>query len=105
MSAGHAVFDTRRQVVLGLAAGAGRGVAVSKTGDPPVYMNMGTAGVGVSFGVGGLETQVVMFFENEWDRSCPMMVPGGHVRLIRGRDLPGRAVVWKRAVFSKERLN
>jgi len=67
MSAGYAVFDTRRLVVLGLAAGAGRGVAVSKTGDPPVYMNMGTAGVGLSFGLGGFETQVVMFFETDWD--------------------------------------
>jgi lipid-binding SYLF domain-containing protein len=66
-SAGYAVFDTRRLVVLGLAAGAGRGVAVSKAGDPPVYMNMGTAGVGFSFGVGGFETQVVVFFESEWD--------------------------------------
>ena len=46
MSAGYAVFDTRRLVVLGLAASAGRGVAVSKTGDPPVYVSMGTAGVG-----------------------------------------------------------
>ena len=67
MSAGYAVFDTRRLVVLGLAAGAGRGVAVSKNGGPPVYMNMGTAGVGFSFGLGGFETQVVMLFENEWD--------------------------------------
>jgi lipid-binding SYLF domain-containing protein len=67
MSAGYAVFDTRRLVVLGLAAGAGRGVAVSKASGPPVYMNMGTAGVGFSFGVGGFETQLVMFFENEWD--------------------------------------
>ena len=30
-------------------------------------MNMGTAGVGFSFGVGGFETQVVMFLENRWD--------------------------------------
>ena len=67
MSAGYAVFDTRRLVVLGLAAAAGRGVAMSKTGDPPVYMNMGNAGVGFSFGLGGFETQVVMFFEDEWD--------------------------------------
>jgi hypothetical protein len=67
MSAGYAVFDTRRLVVLGLAAGAGRGVAVSKTSGPPVYMNMGTAGIGFSFGLGGFETQVVMFFETEWD--------------------------------------
>ena len=67
MSAGYAVFDTRRLVVLGLAAGAGRGVAVSKTDGLPVYMNMGTAGVGFSLGLGGFETQVVMFFETEWD--------------------------------------
>jgi hypothetical protein len=67
MSAGYAVFDTRRLVVLGLAAGAGRGVAVLKSGGLPIYMNMGTAGVGFSFGVGGFETQVVMLFENEWD--------------------------------------
>src|SRR5262245_21676909 len=50
LSAGYAVFDTRKLVLLGLAAGAGRGVAVSRSGDQRIYMNMGTAGVGMSLG-------------------------------------------------------
>ena len=33
LSAGYAVFDTRKLVLFGLAAGAGRGVAVSRTED------------------------------------------------------------------------
>jgi lipid-binding SYLF domain-containing protein len=67
LSAGYAVFDTRRLVLLGLAAGAGRGVAVSRSGDRRIYMNMGTAGVGMSLGVGGFETQVVLLFQDEWN--------------------------------------
>ena len=49
------------------AAGAGRGVAASRTDDRRIYMNMGTAGVGMSLGVGGFETQVVLLFQDEWD--------------------------------------
>jgi lipid-binding SYLF domain-containing protein len=64
LSAGHAVFDTRRLVIAGLAAGGGRGVAVPHDGSAPTYMNMGTAGVGLSFGIGGFETQVVILFED-----------------------------------------
>ncbi len=67
LSAGYAVFDTRKLVLFGLAAGAGRGVAISRTGDERIYMNMGTAGVGMSFGVGGFETQVVLLFQDGWD--------------------------------------
>lgn len=67
MSAGYAIFDTRKLVLFGLAAGAGRGVAVSGAGDERIYMNMGTAGVGMSLGVGGFETQVVLLFQQEWD--------------------------------------
>ena len=67
LSAGYAVFDTRKVVLFGLAAGAGRGVAASRTGDERIYMNMGTAGVGMSLGVGGFETQVVLLFQDEWD--------------------------------------
>jgi hypothetical protein len=67
LSAGYAVFDTRKLVLFGLAAGAGRGVAVSSTSGGRIYMNMGTAGVGMSLGIGGLETQVVMFFQEAWD--------------------------------------
>ena len=67
LSAGYAVFDTRKLVLFGLAAGGGRGVAVSRTGDQRIYMNMGTAGVGMSLGIGGFETQVVILFQQERD--------------------------------------
>ena len=68
LSAGYAVFDTRKLVLFGLAAGAGRGVAVSRTDDERrIYMNMGTAGVGMSLGLGGFETQVAILFKDEWD--------------------------------------
>ena len=68
LSAGYAVFDTRKLVVFGLAAGAGRGLAVSRAEDQRrVYMNMATAGVGMSLGLGGFETQVAIFFQDQWD--------------------------------------
>jgi hypothetical protein len=67
LSAGYAVFDTRKLVVFGLAAGAGRGVAVSRAADARrIYMNMATGGVGMSLGLGGFETQVAILFEDEW---------------------------------------
>ncbi len=65
-SYGHAVFDTRKVVLAGIAAGAGRGVAVSGEDAGRIYMGMGTAGVGWSFGLGGFETQVVILFREEW---------------------------------------
>ena len=55
LSAGYAVFDTGKLVLFGVATGAGRGVAVSRTDDERIYMNMGTAGVGMSLGIGGFE--------------------------------------------------
>ena len=68
LSAGYAVFDTRKLVLFGLAAGAGRGVAVSRAEDQRrIYMNMATAGVGMSLGLGGFETQVAILFQDEWD--------------------------------------
>ena len=67
LSTGYAVFDTRKVVLFGLAAGAGRGVAVSRPTGQRIYMNMGTAGVGMSLGLGGFETQVVLLFQKEWD--------------------------------------
>jgi hypothetical protein len=63
-SAGYAVFDTRKVATLGVAAGFGRGVAVSKETVARTYMNMGTGGVGLSLGIGGFESQVVILFEN-----------------------------------------
>ena len=68
LSAGYAVFDTRKLVLFGLAAGAGRGVAVSRTEDARrIYMNMATGGVGMSLGLGGFETQVAILFKDVWD--------------------------------------
>lgn len=67
LSSGYAVFDTRRVVVAGVAAGGGKGVAVARDGSRRVYMNMGTAGLGLSFGLGGFESQQVIFFQSDWD--------------------------------------
>jgi lipid-binding SYLF domain-containing protein len=62
-SVGYAVFDTR-QVQYIAAAGYGRGVAVDRETGQPTYMKMGSAGVGISFGFGGFDTQFVILFEN-----------------------------------------
>jgi hypothetical protein len=67
MSEGHAVFDTRRVALAGVAAGGGKGVAISRDGTRRVYMNLGTAGVALSLGLGGFETQQVILFEREED--------------------------------------
>ncbi len=63
-SAGYAVFDVR-EVSYTVSAGYGRGVAVNRSTGEPVYMKMGSAGVGMSFGIGGFESQVVILFEND----------------------------------------
>jgi hypothetical protein len=62
-SMGYAVFDTRKIGALGVSAGFGRGVAVSQADARRIYMNMGTGGLGLSFGIGGFESQVVILFE------------------------------------------
>lgn len=62
-SYGYAVFNTR-QVAMVLAGAYGRGVAVNRETDAKTYMKMGSAGVGMGFGVGGFDVQVVIFFEN-----------------------------------------
>jgi hypothetical protein len=64
ISSGYAVFDTRKSVLLGIAAGFGRGVAVSRESGQRTYMKMATGGVGISFGLGGFSTQVVVLFED-----------------------------------------
>ena len=61
-SVGYAVFDTR-QVQYVAAAGYGRGVAVDRETGQRTYMKMGSAGVGISFGFGGFDSQVVFLFE------------------------------------------
>ncbi len=65
VSAGYAVFDTRRATVMGVVAGFGKGVAVSRATGARTYMNMGTGGVGLAFGFGGFESQVVILFEDD----------------------------------------
>lgn len=67
LSAGYAVFDTRRLSVAGVAAGGGKGVAVSRIDNRRIYMNMGTGGVSLQFGFGGFATQQVILFESPWD--------------------------------------
>lgn len=65
LSAGYAVFDTRKATLFGAVAGFGKGVAVSNATGARTYMNMGTGGVGLAFGFGGFESQVVILFQDE----------------------------------------
>jgi len=59
---GHAVFDTTKGGFIVTGAG-GTGVAMRKNGSNPVYMHMGSAGVGLG---AGLENyKFVILFENE----------------------------------------
>ena len=66
VSAGYAVFDSR-EITLGVAAGYGRGVAVSNMDSARTYMRMGTGGVGWQFGLGGFSTKIIILFETEAD--------------------------------------
>ncbi len=67
ISAGYAVFDSRKVTVFPVSAGYGRGVAVSKETGQHTYMNMGTGGVGAAIGIGGFETKFVILFETPAD--------------------------------------
>ncbi len=62
-SAGHAVFDAR-EASFYVVAGYGRGVAVDAATKDRVYMKMATAGAGLSLGIGGFESQLVILFED-----------------------------------------
>ena len=66
-SAGYAVFDSRKSVLLGITAGFGRGVAVNMATQQRTYMKMGTGGVGLALGLGGFQTQIVILFETPAD--------------------------------------
>ncbi|WP_223422066.1 lipid-binding SYLF domain-containing protein [Tateyamaria pelophila] len=65
-SVGYAVFDTRRLGVIGITGGFGRGVAVSRETGERTYMQMGTGGVNLSFGIGGFDRQIVILFEDPY---------------------------------------
>jgi lipid-binding SYLF domain-containing protein len=62
-SAGYAVLD-KREASFYVVAGYGRGVAVDAETGERVYMKMATAGAGLSFGLGGFDTQLVILFED-----------------------------------------
>jgi hypothetical protein len=62
-SAGYAVFD-KREASFYVVAGYGRGVAVNAKTGSRVYMKMGTTGAGLSFGLGGFASQLVILFED-----------------------------------------
>lgn len=62
-SAGYAVFDAR-EVSFYAVAGYGRGVAADRRNNSRIYMKMATAGAGLSFGIGGFESQMVILFED-----------------------------------------
>lgn len=61
---GYAVFEVR-QVSMTVVAAYGYGVAVSRDGDRHVYMKMASGGLEVSKGVGGLDSQWVVLFEDQ----------------------------------------
>jgi hypothetical protein len=62
-SAGYAVFD-KREASFYVVAGYGRGVAVNPRSGARVYMKMATTGAGLSFGLGGFASQLVILFED-----------------------------------------
>lgn len=62
---GYAVFDVRKVTLAGFSGGAGRGVSWDPGNTRRVYMNMSTAGVGLALGIGGFESQLVIFFEED----------------------------------------
>ncbi len=62
---GYAVFDVRKVTLVGFSGGAGRGVSWDQGNERRIYMKMSTAGVGLALGIGGFESQLVIFFEDD----------------------------------------
>jgi lipid-binding SYLF domain-containing protein len=62
-SYGYAVFDTRQASYV-VSGGYGRGVAVNRETGAATYMRVGSAGIGIAYGFGGFDTQIVILFEN-----------------------------------------
>ncbi len=65
-SSGYAVFDAR-EASFYVVAGYGRGVAVNRKTNSRTYMKMATTGAGLSFGLGGWESQLVILFKSKAD--------------------------------------
>lgn len=62
-SIGYAIFD-KREASFYVVAGYGRGVAVNTATGSRVYMKMATTGAGLSFGLGGFASQMVILFQD-----------------------------------------
>jgi lipid-binding SYLF domain-containing protein len=63
-SAGYAVFD-KREASFYVVAGYGRGVAVDVKTGARTYMKMATTGAGLSLGLGGFASQLVILFDDD----------------------------------------
>jgi lipid-binding SYLF domain-containing protein len=90
---GHAVFDTTKGGFIVTGAG-GTGVAMRKNGGDPVYMHMGSGGIGL--GVGLENYKFIVLFENEdtYERFIDgEWSAGATAQAAAGRD--GAAVVGK----------
>ena len=90
---GHAVFDTTKGGFIVTGAG-GTGVAMRKNGGDPVYMHMGSGGVGL--GAGFENYKFIVLFENEdtYERFIDgEWSAGATAQAAAGRD--GAAVVGK----------
>ncbi len=63
-SQGYGVFDAL-EASFYLTAGYGRGVLVNRQTGERIYMKMATGGLGLSFGLGGFQRQIVLLFATE----------------------------------------
>ncbi len=63
-SLGYGVFDAL-EASFYLTAGYGRGVLVNRKTEERIYMKMATGGLGLSFGLGGFQRQIVILFATE----------------------------------------
>jgi lipid-binding SYLF domain-containing protein len=63
-SVGYAVFDTR-EASFYVVAGYGRGVAVDRRDGSRTYMKTAKTGAGLSFGLGGFDSQLVILFRDD----------------------------------------
>lgn len=82
---GHAVFDTTKGGFIVTGAG-GTGVAMRKNGSNPVYMHMGSGGVGIGAGLENYKFIILFqneevykrFIDGEWSAGATAQAAAGH---------------------------
>jgi lipid-binding SYLF domain-containing protein len=82
---GHAVFDTTKGGLIVTGAG-GTGVAMRKNGSNPVYMHMGSGGVGIGAGLENYKFIILFeneevykrFIDGEWSAGATAQAAAGH---------------------------